>query len=138
MPKMSIVSLAAIAAMTFASAGSAQDTALPQYRMDMTLYDGARIVGKPAMVVSAWTANQVEIANADGSRYRAAFTVEPRDGEQLLVMSQIEVASASGAVTRATPIAEVELGKPVFFFVGEDAGSTKQFRAEMTIRQTSN
>lgn len=134
----SIVSLAAFAALAVASAGRAQEAALPQYQLDMTLYDGARIVGKPALTVSAWTANKIEVASPDGSHYRADFTVEPMDGAKMLFVSRFEVTPSGQDTVNAQPMVEVEAGKPTFFFVGRDEGDRKQFRAEMTIRQTNN
>lgn len=138
MPNRTVPSIAALTALAFAPIGSAQDNELPQYQLAMTLYDGVTVVGRPAMTVSAWTANKIEIARPDGSHFRADFTVEPMDGKKMLFVSRFEVTPSGGQQVNAQPMVELEAGKPALIFVGQDAGDRKQFRAEMTIRQSGN
>lgn len=128
------ISLALGSALILATTSTAQESPLAKYDVSMTLYDGAQIVAKPRMVVSAWTTNRFEIQNPDGSQYRAAFTVEPMADRQVLVMSRFDIGHAGQSNITAIPVVAVELGKPAFFLMGRDAGEAKEFRAEMTLR----
>jgi hypothetical protein len=138
MPIKSVMVSAAIAALFSIQPVAAQDGELPQYKLDLTLYDGSRIVGKPSMVVEAWTANRIAFDNPDGSHYRASFSVEPMDAEKLRFVSRFDVSSSGVGEVQGTPMVEVEPGKPVFIALGRDAGSQKEFRAEMTISKAGH
>jgi hypothetical protein len=138
MPIKSVMVTAAVAALTLGVPAAARDDALPQYKLDLTLYDGSRIVGKPSMVVEAWTANRIAVNNPDGSHYHASFSVEPMDEEKLRFISRFDVSSAAVGDVQGAPMIEVEPGKPIFIALGRDAGAHKEFRAEMTISKTGH
>lgn len=81
-----------------------------RYFVNMTLTDGPRLVGSPALVIAANEPAEVAIGEKDGNQYRLRFTVAPQADDTVLITSAIDVTKPHGDDLSATPALVVRLG----------------------------
>ena len=106
----------------------------PTYQLRLTMMDGDRLVGRPALSVRADEPARIEIGEANGRHYDLRLTAKPGPSNTVDVAASIDLTSAAGAHRRASPRLLVVPGQPATFAFGEDSATAKPFRVTFSVQ----
>ncbi|ALL14753.1 hypothetical protein [Caulobacter henricii] len=115
----------------------AVEPAATVYSVSIRLHDGDRLVGEPRLKVHAGATAQVEIRDAEGHGFSVSLVARPGPDADVSVSSSIDATSITGFRQAIHPKLIVKPGQEAAIAFGQDTGTQKPFRVDITVEQAA-
>lgn len=128
--------IAGMALLTVATA-SAKDASAPHYTIDATLADAGGVIAKPSLVAAEGQPARIEISDRPDRNYAITLKAQTAAKGRLFLSAIVDVTSPTTGRIQATPMLEVVPGRTATIELGEDRGTIKPFRLDVTVSRAT-